>query len=508
MKHHLLLLALLCTLFAQAQDQTQYTEQELLQISTDWDMIRVSLQQPAPVSTPGEGVKVSDEFFSRKGLPNDTCGPDTVEYPLYGKSSALQLWQIDGTGYLGFGQYYDAPQDIVVHGIKFYGHVQDNAQNSDTVDVWVKLYDASPVDSMPMGAALDSVQVAVVKAWDNNNIENGAYRAIFDNPVTVNSAYFVSLEHTGADTVLTISNSVTNSDGAGENLGFYNFSNVWYRNIDFISFDADWILHPIVSYEYIADFSLSTDSACLPNQGGFDTLCTTNLVSPIAGNRMYNQNAANPEYAWDWGNGLTGFAVSPCETYDSPGDYVVTATDTMVGWQTQCVSVQTADYNLIQAPFSTYTFDDSANPLVVFTNTSSNGVTYLWDFGDGNSSTDEDPTHTYATAGTYEVWLYAMNACGIDSSSQAVFITVGIEEELLGEQLSVYPNPSEGQFNMTYSGTAMLTVEVYNAIGDIIATATLQGASTIDLSAYPAGNYWFRFSTDEVSVTRQVQVVR
>ena len=86
----------------------------------------------------------------------------------------------------------------------------------------------------------------MTKPWNGGNIEDGAYVAMFNSPVTVTSAYFIGLEHAGADTVVTLSNSVTNADGAGENLGFYNYANVWYRNIDFILFDADWILHPIV----------------------------------------------------------------------------------------------------------------------------------------------------------------------------------------------------------------------------------------------------------------------
>lgn len=60
---------------------------------------------------------------------------------------------------------------------------------------------------------------------------------------------------------------------------------------------------------------------------------------------------------------------------------------------------------------------------VTFTNTSSNADTYAWDFGDGSTSTDENPTHMFKTAGSFTVKLTASNADGDESTEQT--ITVG-----------------------------------------------------------------------------------
>ena len=49
---------------------------------------------------------------------------------------------------------------------------------------------------------------------------------------------------------------------------------------------------------------------------------------------------------------------------------------------------------------------------VIFTNYSQNATSYAWDFGDGNTSTEESPTHVYAGGGTYEVTLTASGATG------------------------------------------------------------------------------------------------
>ena len=64
------------------------------------------------------------------------------------------------------------------------------------------------------------------------------------------------------------------------------------------------------------------------------------------------------------------------------------------------------------------------NQVVTFTNTSSNATSYSWDFGDGSSaSTDINPSHTYATTGTYTVTLTASNNCGTDTYATDITIT-------------------------------------------------------------------------------------
>jgi PKD repeat protein len=65
----------------------------------------------------------------------------------------------------------------------------------------------------------------------------------------------------------------------------------------------------------------------------------------------------------------------------------------------------------------------------VFTNSSTGSppLTYLWNFGDGVTSTAENPTHFYADPGAYSVMLTVTNVFGMDMSVQ----TIEIEEALV-----------------------------------------------------------------------------
>lgn len=60
---------------------------------------------------------------------------------------------------------------------------------------------------------------------------------------------------------------------------------------------------------------------------------------------------------------------------------------------------------------------------VTFTNTSSEATSYLWNFGDGNTSTSANPIHTYNAYGVFTVTLTATGADGVDTLTRTNYIT-------------------------------------------------------------------------------------
>ncbi|MFH2096888.1 MAG: PKD domain-containing protein, partial [Bacteroidota bacterium] len=78
------------------------------------------------------------------------------------------------------------------------------------------------------------------------------------------------------------------------------------------------------------------------------------------------------------------------------------------------------DVSFVQSSFQTDTIDSLCVPATIhFTNNSQNAMSFFWDFGDGTTSTDIHPVHTWTSAGTYEVLLVAIDSssCNISDST-------------------------------------------------------------------------------------------
>ena len=80
------------------------------------------------------------------------------------------------------------------------------------------------------------------------------------------------------------------------------------------------------------------------------------------------------------------------------------------------------DEATVEAPTArfTYTVDENNGLLVNFTNASLNADSYSWNFGDGETSTEMSPSHTYAADGTYNVSLTATNSGGSAVASESL----------------------------------------------------------------------------------------
>jgi PKD repeat protein len=131
---------------------------------------------------------------------------------------------------------------------------------------------------------------------------------------------------------------------------------------------------------------------------------------------------------------------------------------------------------------------------VTFTNTSTNGVSYFWDFGDGTTSTQTSPSHTYGSNLNYNVMLITTNDCGSDTAYASVDLTtVSINELDNGGYLQVYPNPVKGYVTLTIQDAVADKVELFDVMGRSLATYTkVTEKLSVDMSQFGAGVYYFR----------------
>ncbi len=118
--------------------------------------------------------------------------------------------------------------------------------------------------------------------------------------------------------------------------------------------------------------------------------------------------------------------------------------------------------------------------------------TYLWDFGDGNSSTEANPNHTYATPGTYEVELLVNGSCS--NSRQITLDWLTINSSKSDFSIEVYPNPAHSLVQI--SSDAFLKedalIRLFSADGKMVhSMQVVSGISQVnlDLSNYAPGIY-------------------
>ncbi len=134
-------------------------------------------------------------------------------------------------------------------------------------------------------------------------------------------------------------------------------------------------------------------------------------------------NTVTPAYYYDFGDGTFSLLQNPTKTYTTAGTYIVKMFVTNTNG---CKDSTTKTIRIVAKPIASFTIPNysscsNANTSFSFVNTSTNGITYAWDFGDGTTSTLTNPTKTYTIAGTFIVKLVVSNANGCkDSSTQTI----------------------------------------------------------------------------------------
>ena len=172
--------------------------------------------------------------------------------------------------------------------------------------------------------------------------------------------------------------------------------------------------HMTVSPKPVASFSAPVSESCTaPFTANFTSAASTGAITT---------------YLWDFGDGTTSNQANPAHTYNAAGNYNVTLT---VSTASGCNSVMTrASYIHVATFVAGFTSVDASvcqGQNVSFTDASSTpAVSWVWDFGDGTPTSGlQNPTHVYATAGSYNVTLNAVNAVGCPSTAtKPSFVTI------------------------------------------------------------------------------------
>ncbi len=139
-----------------------------------------------------------------------------------------------------------------------------------------------------------------------------------------------------------------------------------------------------------ADFSAANPVAC---------------AAPHTVNFSNNSQGSNLSYLWRFGDGNTSTQINPSHTYSNFGTYTVTlevsdpnCRDTLIQQNYVRIEATNADFDFAKA---VYCLEDT----IFFNNQSTGANLFNWDFGDGTSSTQFEPSKQYSSPGTYPVRL-------------------------------------------------------------------------------------------------------
>ena len=232
------------------------------------------------------------------------------------------------------------------------------------------------------------------------------------------------------------------------NAGTYNVSlkvaNQYEENtttkINFITVNS----HPAP----IANFTVSPSSGSAPLPVQFTDTSTNNPTN----------------WTWNFGDGNTSTERNPTHIYYLTGVYTVNLTvKSNYGQDTKTDVITVTPLSSPIANFTTSPSSGSAPLTVQFNDTSANNPTnWTWNFGDGNSSTERNPVHTYSLARVYTVNLTVTNAYGNDTKTDVINVTspsspVTILANLtLNNDTLLFADPSAGNWIELSGGNPLL----------------------------------------------------
>ena len=276
----------------------------------------------------------------------------------------------------------------------------------------------------------------------------------------------------------------------------------------------------------------------------------SNFTTSSCSNYVFTNTstAAGPGafYKWQFGDGGVTNTISMANvyhTYAANGVYTATlsaytstasTTPCSTAYQTLTVSCGSAT---CQANSQFTLFPDTAHPGNYFaynTSTGSGALSYLWNFGDGNTSTQQYPFHQYATPGHYVVCLQITSTTGTtsctdtycDSSSvhriasgySMISITgvsqapTNIKASTFIPSLSAYPNPLSDvltiELDLNAPANAM-SYELVNALGEVVSKDVITGSkTTVGTSSLAHGFYFLSLKDENGNTMRSLKLVK
>jgi PKD repeat protein len=229
------------------------------------------------------------------------------------------------------------------------------------------------------------------------------------------------------------------------------------------------VSYPVTVYpQPTAVFSVTT--VCLGNATQFTDLSTGGASS----------------WSWNFGDGNTSTQQNPSHTYSASGTY--TATLNVTSSPGNCTSIVSQVVTVYPQPVASFTATSVCiNNPTQFTDLSTGGATsWSWNFGDGNTSTQQNPSNTYAAAGNYTVTLVVTSSPGGCTNTISQPVTVYAQASANFSATTVCVNTPATQFTDLSTGASTWSWNFDDPASGPLNTSALQNPSHVYSTA---GNY-------------------
>lgn len=303
----------------------------------------------------------------------------------------------------------------------------------------------------------------------------------------------------GADASLVHVNFVgtSNPQGSGGdfmivNGGSFPGAAVWEQNIQVepgskyeISFWASSLVagSPAILWAVINNISFNTPQTC---PDSINSWVKFNFTGPTGGDSIVNFTILNQNTMFNGNDfGIDDISIVKVET----------KIDSIV-----------LDYPYILPSFNYLVNSNTSFIEVTFNNTSiGDGICY-WDFGDGNTSINPNPTHTYYSTGNYEVCLTKEGMCDTLVYCETLYLQLNSTLNVVHDDLHVYPNPAVDKLHIEgIRGTYSL--RLFDLFGSMIYSSTQNENFYIDVSTFSNGVYLINLDNGNEKHVKRIVVI-
>ncbi|MCK5855945.1 MAG: PKD domain-containing protein [Bacteroidales bacterium] len=246
-------------------------------------------------------------------------------------------------------------------------------------------------------------------------VQNSATQA----PIANKTVYLMGDSTSGSMVYMT---TTTNASGQ------FSFANVGASNSYTVyTYDCN---QSIVSQVFTSLNTVVTLQICVGNPSGSCQAVFSSYpdsLNPLIINFVDYSLGTPTSWAWNFGDGNTSTLQNPIHAYASNGTYTVTLTiiTATCGDTTNIVVTVGNTTPSCQASFYSVPDTSNTNTIMFFDLSTGNPTSWSWDFGDGNTSNLQSPTHTYASTGTYNVTLTIASALCSNSTTNTIVVSSG-----------------------------------------------------------------------------------